>query len=394
MFTEQRDTEELVINTLQESPENIPTLLELVLLERQYSQVKPLIQFLTFSFGDVGFPITLLQFWEDAVRSILKSSENAPAVARLLAGRACRIAEELATTLELRLIINDPPFAYAMLIPKRSRINQRRRRTENLTTLQPPNYGKGTVRIRIKWAGRPVDGYRVLRSTERRWSRMARLLGGRVSERTAEVIARCPAFVGNALIYFPPWVGFAYRVRAVATFALGQAIIQISGDAVASSSAWMLHAFAWVRRTFTVPPPIGIGPAPLEKARATALTSEAFVAIERRDWTTAKQKLLDALTLWEAAPDTHSELALVYQHEGNLVAAELHLRRAIELSPNSAKFYVNLATCLLRQGRLFEARKAVEKALSIDPTYPSARKMLLFLVRAGGQQEDRKSATS
>lgn len=390
MFTEKRDTEQLVINALQRNPGNIPTLLELVLLEDQYSRVKPLMQFLTSSLGvaDPGFPATLLQFWEHAAKTILQSAHHEPTLARLLVGQARSITEEVAKALELRLIVNGPPFAYAVLIPQSSRVSQAQRRPESLTTLEPPTRTKGRVQIRIKWTGAPVDGNTLVRSTERRWSRMAMFTGGRVVERNMAVVARCPAFVGHALIAFPPWVGFPYRLRAVATFALGQGIIQITGDALPTVSDWMLDAFKWVCRTFTVPPPIDIGPAPLERVRACGLTSEAYVAIERRDWTTAKQKLLDALTLWEAAPDTHSELALVYQHEGNLVAAELHLRRAIELSPNSAKFHVNLATCLLRQGRLLEARQAVEKALSIDPTYPSARSMLLFLVRAG------KSATS
>lgn len=58
--------------------------------------------------------------------------------------------------------------------------------------------------------------------------------------------------------------------------------------------------------------------------------------------------------------------------EGNLAAAQQAFTQAIKWQPNSADFYLGLATVYYQQGNLQAAQQATQQSLSLAPTYPPA----------------------
>jgi tetratricopeptide (TPR) repeat protein len=61
---------------------------------------------------------------------------------------------------------------------------------------------------------------------------------------------------------------------------------------------------------------------------------------------------------------------------GDLVAAELHFRQAVELAPGYLEAFFNLGAVLLEAGRPSEAVAVFEAALKVDPEYPFVHFML------------------
>ena len=57
---------------------------------------------------------------------------------------------------------------------------------------------------------------------------------------------------------------------------------------------------------------------------------------------------------------------------GNLDQAFDAFEQAVTWQPNSADFHLGLATVYAQQGDLNAARRSLDDALMIDPTYPAA----------------------
>jgi tetratricopeptide (TPR) repeat protein len=72
----------------------------------------------------------------------------------------------------------------------------------------------------------------------------------------------------------------------------------------------------------------------------------------------------------------------------SLAAAEQRIRAALAGAPNVAQLHDELGTILSRQDRYLEAIPAFERALSLDPRLPHARKRLADALAACGRGED------
>jgi tetratricopeptide (TPR) repeat protein len=75
-------------------------------------------------------------------------------------------------------------------------------------------------------------------------------------------------------------------------------------------------------------------------------------------------------------PVTQGSLGAALLKMGQLDAAYLHLRRAIELEPTFVAAYVNMGSLLLQNGQAEESHRFLEQALRINPDFVAARSNL------------------
>jgi tetratricopeptide (TPR) repeat protein len=102
----------------------------------------------------------------------------------------------------------------------------------------------------------------------------------------------------------------------------------------------------------------------------------------------------DSTTLFErslaVAPEPavmHNNLAIAYQHDGNLEAAVRHYQAAVRVDPDYAPALTNLGALLRRQGQLEEAAALYRRALAADPRYAPAHTNLGGILADSGQAE-------
>jgi TolB-like protein/Tfp pilus assembly protein PilF len=82
----------------------------------------------------------------------------------------------------------------------------------------------------------------------------------------------------------------------------------------------------------------------------------------------AKENALQALTIDSALAETHASLAYVlFNHEGNMVAAESNYRRAIELNPSYPRSFHWFALMLSATGKHEEAIEKIKTAQKLAP---------------------------
>jgi Flp pilus assembly protein TadD len=93
----------------------------------------------------------------------------------------------------------------------------------------------------------------------------------------------------------------------------------------------------------------------------------------------------DALKLYRAAIEIFPGAAALYDglsccagHEGDHDEAIAAAERALQLEPENQKFVNDLGWSLLAAGRLEEAGKMLERAVSMDPSDELARENLRF----------------
>jgi tetratricopeptide (TPR) repeat protein len=107
--------------------------------------------------------------------------------------------------------------------------------------------------------------------------------------------------------------------------------------------------------------------------RGEADAAQAYVAMQsgRRDEAIGLYR--QAQRLRPASAVASVGLANIFVLQGNFAAAGDALKNAVSLLPHSARLHVNYAYCLLRTGRLREARAECETALRLEPGFPDAR---------------------
>ncbi len=95
----------------------------------------------------------------------------------------------------------------------------------------------------------------------------------------------------------------------------------------------------------------------------------------------------DALQMVYRALEFNADEASLHFLAGNILGqigqaekSEEHFKRAISLSPLTAKYHYNLAVLYHRNKRLSDAKEYYQKALSLDPDHRGAKQQLQVLI--------------
>ena len=89
--------------------------------------------------------------------------------------------------------------------------------------------------------------------------------------------------------------------------------------------------------------------------------------LRNEDWKTPERLWKATLKVSPLSPRAHNNMGDVYSREGNMEAAVLEFRKAIELNPNYADACHNLANSYYSQGKLKEAIHYYQKAIASNP---------------------------
>ena len=125
---------------------------------------------------------------------------------------------------------------------------------------------------------------------------------------------------------------------------------------------------------------------------AGSFLDEADALVQQNRIAEAKQLYLEVTRLEPGNPDAWFMLGLVEQEHANLVGAEAHLRRAIELDDQFAEAHLNLANMMRLQGRQDEATHHAHQAVRSDAEYTEAWLFLAALHQAQDKREDAAAA--
>src|SRR5690349_24092970 len=85
-----------------------------------------------------------------------------------------------------------------------------------------------------------------------------------------------------------------------------------------------------------------------------------------------------AMLAREKIPDSYSSAdtrAWVYYHKGLYGFAADLLREALQKNPNNATYHYHLGMVYQKQSNKLEARKHLQRALQINPSYPAAEQI-------------------
>jgi tetratricopeptide (TPR) repeat protein len=125
---------------------------------------------------------------------------------------------------------------------------------------------------------------------------------------------------------------------------------------------------------------------PAEELPATAEEMDylqAVLALEQgTDWSTAAAAYRTATARWPASPGAWFGLGNAYYRLNDYAAAEAAFRQVLEVRPDHAAAFNNLAYVLLQRGRLDEARQAAERATTIDAGNPDYQATLREILQA------------
>ena len=95
-----------------------------------------------------------------------------------------------------------------------------------------------------------------------------------------------------------------------------------------------------------------------------------------------------ALAIDDTISEAHGFIGVVHAFfERDQQAGELSLRRAVELGPNIAVNYSNLAALLTAQGRYDEAIEAAKTSMALDPLSPTTNAWACWWIGLGGRLE-------
>jgi tetratricopeptide (TPR) repeat protein len=95
-----------------------------------------------------------------------------------------------------------------------------------------------------------------------------------------------------------------------------------------------------------------------------------------------------AIQIQPNAAEAYSNLAIALSKKGEMEEALLQLQRAVELTPNRPKLHYNIATILAAKGRLDEAISHYEEELQIQPQFAEAHNNLGTALLSKGRPDD------
>jgi tetratricopeptide (TPR) repeat protein len=106
---------------------------------------------------------------------------------------------------------------------------------------------------------------------------------------------------------------------------------------------------------------------PTEAAR---LTLVGVKALEHGEIDRATNRFLDSIAADDTYGPAHNNLGLLHYEQGNLYQAAMAFEKAMDLMPQDATVYYNLALTLESAGRTFEAMDLYHQAVEMDPVNP------------------------
>ena len=104
----------------------------------------------------------------------------------------------------------------------------------------------------------------------------------------------------------------------------------------------------------------------MSAATIDGLFQKARLAIEERDWPTAKMMYLQALGLKSDMPDVHYGLATVYFQLRELTSAAHHFKEVTRLDSRRVGAFVNLGAVLNLLDQLDDAIVALRRSIQLD----------------------------
>jgi tetratricopeptide (TPR) repeat protein len=114
----------------------------------------------------------------------------------------------------------------------------------------------------------------------------------------------------------------------------------------------------------------------LDPDYARAANNLAYLMLENReDPDGALPLALMARKKMPDSPGAADTLAWVYYHKGLYGFAADLLREALQRNPNNANYHYHLGMVYQKQSKKSEARKHLQRALHIDPSYPAAEQI-------------------
>ncbi len=125
----------------------------------------------------------------------------------------------------------------------------------------------------------------------------------------------------------------------------------------------------------------------MSAATIEGLFQKARLAIEERDWPTAKMMYLQALGLKSDAPDVHYGLATVYFQLRELTSAAHHFKEVTRLDPHRVGAFVNLGAVLNLLDQLDDAIAALRRSIQLDGKRVEGYYNLGLVYRRKGQTD-------
>jgi tetratricopeptide (TPR) repeat protein len=125
----------------------------------------------------------------------------------------------------------------------------------------------------------------------------------------------------------------------------------------------------------------------MSAATIDGLFQKARLAIEARDWPTAKMMYLQALGLKSDVPDVHYGLATVYFQLRELTSAAHHFKEVTRLDPQRVGAFVNLGAVLNLLDQLDDAIVALRRSIQLDGKRVEGYYNLGLVYRRKGQTD-------
>jgi TolB-like protein/Flp pilus assembly protein TadD len=154
-------------------------------------------------------------------------------------------------------------------------------------------------------------------------------------------------------------------------------------------------AIGYYEEAIRLDPRYALAYAKLEAAAANLATGYGGLATKEREEATAKARASakSALELDPNLADAHlAQGAVLRDFDFNFAAAEVELRRALELAPQNASVTANLAFQIAMLGRLDEAVPLLQRAIALEPLRVNSHTNLAITLIPLGRYDEAEAA--
>ncbi|MDR2862107.1 MAG: tetratricopeptide repeat protein [Syntrophobacterales bacterium] len=112
-------------------------------------------------------------------------------------------------------------------------------------------------------------------------------------------------------------------------------------------------------------------------------TQEAFLALEKGDFSSAQEIIGEDEELCSRLVDLYNSMGIKSRKDGDYDRAITHVKKAISIQPQDEHLYYNLARIHIERSDWEEANIAVDMALSIDPDFEAGKKLKNYIAGKG-----------